>query len=144
MKTIVFPSFWGNVSHVKTTPKAFLSFICLQMLICSAHQFVLVICDPPLLSSSSCSTYLCLSVTLVQALELTFAPASPPHTTAFYPTSYQHCAYKVRYTTVCISLMVCSIHPSHHFLYPFNPIQGREWAGAYPSCHWARGRVHPG
>jgi len=36
------------------------------------------------------------------------------------------------------------IHPSIHFLYPLNPTQGRRLAGAYPSCHWARGRVHPG
>ena len=37
-----------------------------------------------------------------------------------------------------------SIHPSVHFLHPFNPIQGHGWVGAYPSCHQARGRVHPG
>jgi len=34
--------------------------------------------------------------------------------------------------------------PSIHFLNPLNPIQGRGGAGAYPSCHWARGGVHPG
>ena len=31
-----------------------------------------------------------------------------------------------------------------HFLYPLIPIKGRGEAGAYPSCHWVRGRVHPG
>jgi len=30
------------------------------------------------------------------------------------------------------------------FLYPLNPTQGCGGAGAYPSCHWERGRVHPG
>jgi len=35
-----------------------------------------------------------------------------------------------------------SDNPSIHFPYPLNPTQWR--AGAYPSCHWARGGVHPG
>jgi len=34
-------------------------------------------------------------------------------------------------------------HPSIRFLYPLNPIQGGG-AGAYPSCHWAWGRIHLG
>ena len=33
---------------------------------------------------------------------------------------------------------------SIRFLYLLNPTQGCGGAGAYPSCHWARGRVHPG
>jgi len=36
------------------------------------------------------------------------------------------------------------IHPSIHFLYPLIQLSGRGGAGAYPSRHWARGRVHPG
>jgi len=32
----------------------------------------------------------------------------------------------------------------HPFSIPVNPIQGRGGVGAYPSCPWARGRVHPG
>ena len=34
--------------------------------------------------------------------------------------------------------------PSIHFLHPLNLIQDWGEAGAYLSCHWARGRVHPG
>ena len=33
---------------------------------------------------------------------------------------------------------------SIHFLDPLIPIYGHGGAGAYPSCHWVRGRVHPG
>ena len=40
--------------------------------------------------------------------------------------------------------LVIAQHPSIHFLYPLNPTQGRRRAGAYPSCHWTRGGIHPG
>jgi len=34
--------------------------------------------------------------------------------------------------------------PTLNCLYPLNPIQGHGGAGAYLSCHWARGGVHRG
>ena len=34
-------------------------------------------------------------------------------------------------------------HPSIHLLYLLNEIHRSQGAGAYPSCHWVRGRVHP-
>ena len=39
-------------------------------------------------------------------------------------------------------LMTYCIHPT--ILYPLNPTRGLREAGAYPSCHWMKGRVHPG
>jgi len=41
---------------------------------------------------------------------------------------------------ILLQLQVMSIH----FLYLLNPTQVRRGAGAYPSRHWAKGRVHPG
>jgi len=40
-----------------------------------------------------------------------------------------------------IGLDAVDNHPS---IFYTNPTQGRGGAGAYPSCHWTRGVVHPG
>ena len=44
----------------------------------------------------------------------------------------------------CLVGIYLSIYLSIYFLYQLNPVQVCGGAGAYPSCYWARGRVHPG
>ena len=43
-----------------------------------------------------------------------------------------------------VNQVLSYITPYIHFLCPHNLLPGHGAAGAYPSCHWVRGRVHPG